>query len=49
MSNNENINNSSQTNRNLYTDCKGTGILSTMIFAVSVFLLMMLIAHFKGS
>lgn len=43
------LSNSSQTVRNVYTDCKGTGILSTLIFAVVVFLLMMVIAHFKGS
>lgn len=42
------LNNTVPTGRNLYTDCKGTGILSTLIFAVAVFLLMMLIAHFKG-
>ena len=50
MENNiDSSNNTVPINRNLYTDCKGTGVFSTLIFAICVILLMMFIAHFKGS
>lgn len=31
-----------------YSETKGTGVLSTLIFAVAVVVLMILLAHFKG-
>ncbi len=33
---------------NTYSESKGTGVISTLIFAVLVFVAMFLIAHFKG-
>ncbi len=43
---NNNENNPIQTNR--YTDSKGTGVLSTLIFAAVVTIIMVVIAYFKG-
>ena len=34
--------------RNAYSESKGTGVLSTIIFAVVVTVIMVVIAYFKG-
>lgn len=49
MSNNNEINNNTGSPRAVYTESKGTGVISTLIFAVLVTVLMIVIAHFKGS
>ncbi len=35
-------------NRTAYSETKGTGVLSTIIFAVVVTVIMVVIAYFKG-
>jgi len=35
-------------NSSHYNDCKGTGVLSTIIFAIAVTVIMVVIAYFKG-
>ena len=46
----ENINtNNTPVNNNRYAESKGTGVLSTLIFAVVVTIIMIVVAYFKGS
>ncbi len=43
--------NNNETNHiqpNRYSDSKGTGVLSTLIFAIAVTVIMVVIAYFKG-
>lgn len=47
MSNNE-INNETIKHANFYSDSKGTGVISTLIFAVVTVVIMVAIAYFKG-
>ncbi|MDE6138228.1 MAG: hypothetical protein K2F57_02015 [Candidatus Gastranaerophilales bacterium] len=35
-------------NRTAYSETKGTGVLSTIIFAIVVTIIMVIIAYFKG-
>lgn len=35
-------------NRTAYSETKGTGVLSTIIFAIIVTIIMVVIAYFKG-
>lgn len=35
-------------NRTAYSETKGTGVLSTIIFAIVVTVIMVIIAYFKG-
>lgn len=50
MIENINTNNSSTpvVNTNRYSESKGTGVLSTLIFAVVVTVIMIILAYFKG-
>ncbi len=43
-----NIDNETQYHSNRYSDSKGTGVLSTLVFAVVVTVIMFIIAYFKG-
>lgn len=45
MTNNNETNNMQQ---NRYSDSKGTGVISTLIFAITVTVIMVVIAYFKG-
>lgn len=49
---NDNINSKNNTgapiNRTGYSESKGTGVLSTLIFAILVVVIMVVIAYFKG-
>ena len=49
MTENNNQNNNMGLNRSHYTESKGTGALSTIIFVVIVTIGMVILAHFKGS
>ncbi len=42
-------NNGPAINRNHYSESKGTGALSTIIFVILVTIGMVVLAHFKGS
>ena len=35
--------------RDVYTDAKGTGIVSSLIFGIVTFILMAIVAHFMGN
>ena len=42
------VENKNQNYGNSYSESRGTGVISTLIFAVIVFVAMFLIAKFKG-
>lgn len=47
--NSKNINPEATPGRNQYSESKGTGVLSTLIFAIAVVIFMIILAYFKGS
>lgn len=51
MSNDIKMNNNSAPAKNTqrYAESKGTGVISTLIFAVAVIIFMVAVAYFKGS
>ncbi len=49
MTNDTNNTNNSPANANRYAESKGTGIASSLIFAVAVVVFMIVLAYFKGS
>ena len=49
MTNNNTNNTGQNINHAKYSESKGTGVLSTLIFAVVVVIFMIVLVHFKGS
>lgn len=48
MTENINTNSTPVTGANRYSESKGTGVLSTLVFAIVVTVIMIVVAYFKG-